>query len=305
MLAAVAVLACFKMSNALAADAAAPATTTTAKAATYTVNISPASKVGQKETLVIDLDSKSINEIAITIPGTPAPQNQNQNVEVVAHLEGEGEVLAVFPNGEMQKGSLTVKAFTATQNGQSMPGLPAAGAKIVAEKTGTATTYTVDDKPAGADVAAVLQKVLTMNDGKHTDQEIFGPQNPVAVGATWPVNSAKMMEGLKEDLGAVTGVNGTMKLDSITGTGANQVATVSGNFTIEGVQPPMPPGVTIDSSAFGGGLSGSVPATTTSGTAKLTMTMNGKIAAHGDMGGASLKVNTTVDEKRTETVTFH
>ncbi len=305
ILATLAAAVCFKLSNAFAADAAAPATTTTAKAATYTVNISPPEKVGQKETVVIDLDAKTANQMAITIPNSPTPQNQNQNMETVAHLEGEGEVLAVFPNGGMQKGALTVKVFTATQNGQPVPGLPAAGAKIVAEKTGKTATFTVDDKPASAQVAALLQKVVSMGDDKHTDQEIFGPQNPVAVGATWPVNAAKMIEGLKDELGAITGVNGTMKLDSITGSGDDQVATVSGNFTIEGVQPPMPPGVTIDTAAFGGSISGSIPATATKGTGKNTETMNGKITAHGDMGGASLKLTTTVDEKKTVAVTFH
>ncbi|HTB63162.1 MAG TPA: hypothetical protein VK737_06200 [Opitutales bacterium] len=305
MLAAVAVAACFQLSNTFAADATAPAAATTAKAVTYTVNLSPPNKVGQKATVVVDLEYKLVNHVAITSPNSP-PQNQDSNTETKAHLEGEEEVLAVYPNGGIQKAALILKAFTATTNGRAMMGLPEAGAKIVADKSGKTTAYTVDGHPAGAPGVVLLQMILPMDDGKYTDQEKFGPQNPVAVGATWPVNSANMMDDFKDKPdGPVSGVNGTMKLDGITGTGADQVATISGNITVEGVQPSLPPGATIDTSVVASALSGSVPATTTQGTAKKTMTTSGKIAAHGDTGGTSFKYNSTADKKQTETITYH
>jgi len=243
-------------------------------APTYTINLAPANKVGTKFTLAVDASDKQQNSLLLTIPGAPAPQSQNQNEEVVAHLEGTAEVLAIYPNGSIQKIAITVKTLQATLNGQTMPGLPAAGAKIIGERTPTSKSYTVDGQPAPASTAKVLGIVFEFGDEKRTDQDVFGPKNPVTVGASWPVNSESMIAGLKEEMGAeISGASGTMKLESIAGSGDDQVATVSGNFSLSGVKPPMPPGMTIDSATMAGNISGSVPATT-KGVENQTMSMS-------------------------------
>ena len=39
-----------------------------------------------------------------------------------------------------------------------------------------------------------------------------------------------------------------MKLEALTGTGDDQVATISGNVKLEGYKPPLPPEVLVDAS---------------------------------------------------------
>ena len=297
--------ACSKSSSAAAAadsPAAAPAA-----AKTYTVNLSPALKVGQKFSVATDLSDSEQNNITITIPGMPTPQNQNQNVEMTAHVEADGEILAVFPNGSPQKFSLTLKTIKATQNKADLPNLPAAGAKIVVEKTSTNTTVTVDDKPADEGLAKILHDVYETGNEKYTDQNMFGPKAAVAIGASWPVDGATMIESFKERTGGELGtVNGTMKLDGLTGAGDDQLATVSGNVTLAGIKPPMPPGVTvtIDSSSGTLQLTGTLP-NAAKGTAKQSTSMSVKLEAHGEQQGVQLKISTNSSEKKSSEVTYH
>lgn len=164
-------------------EPAAPATPKT-----YTIALSPAFKVGQKFSVVTDLSHSEQTKIAITIPGMPTPQDQNQNTEMSAHIEADGEILAVYPNGSPQKIALTLKSITATNDKTALPNLPAAGAKIVVAKTGTDASVTVNDQPADVGIAKVLRDVFDLGDEKHTDQTLFGPKAPVAIGDTWPVD---------------------------------------------------------------------------------------------------------------------
>jgi hypothetical protein len=273
--------------------------------ATYTVNLAPANKVGTKFSLVTDFTDESQTDVAMTMPGSTAPQKQEQTRQVITHFEGEVEVLAIFPNESIQKMAVTVKAFIATSDGEPLPGLPGAGAKIVAENAGDKKAYTVDGQPASANVAKLLDEVIGLGNDKHTDQDIFGPTGPVAVNATWPVNSAALMMELKEG-GEVQmdGAKGTVKLDTIKGSGADQVAGFSSVFTVLGAKPTLPAGITVDSMTMSGGISGDVPATT-KGVERETMTASTQMAAHGSGNGIEIKIDSTGRQKKNIEVTFH
>jgi len=272
---------------------------------TYTINLAPAMQVGTKFSLITDATDESQTHIAMTMPGTPAPQKQEQDQQIIAHLEGEAEVLGVFPNNSIQKLAVTVKTFIATSESQALPGLPVAGDKIVAEKNGANKVYTVNGQPASANVAKLLDEVIEMGDEKYTDQDVFGPTSPVAVNATWPVNPTALIAGLKtsNDI-EVSGAKGTMKLDAVKGHGADQVATVTGLFTVEGAKPPLPPGMTVDSMIMSGGLAGTVPATA-KGMEKETMTASMQMAAHGSGSSIEIKIDSTGKQKKTSEKTFH
>ncbi len=273
--------------------------------ATYTVNLAPANKVGTKFSLVTDITDESQTHIAMTMPGTATPQKQEQTREMIAHFEGEAEVQAVFPNDSIQKVTVTVKSFIATSDGGPLPGMPTVGAKIVAANAGGKKTYTVDDQPASANVAKLLDEIIGLGNDKHTDQDIFGPTSPVAVNATWPVNSAALIAELKED-GEVDmdGAKGTVKLDAIKGAGADQVASFSSVFTVQGAKPTLPPGMTVDSMTMSGGISGTVPATT-KGVERETMTASMEMAAHGNGNGIDIKIGSEGKQKKIIEVAFH
>ena len=289
--------ACSKSNDATAAPPAA--------AKTYTLNLTPALVVGQKFSVVTDLSDTELTKITITVPGMPAPQDQNQNTSLVAHIEADGEVLAIYPNGSAQKIALTLKAITATNNQTALPNLPAAGAKVVVEKTAGSITVTVDGQPAPAGIGKILRDVFESGDEKYTNQAMFGPKAPVAIGDSWPVDSASLLSSFKQAIGDVSAIKGTMKLDGLTGTGDGQVAEVSGTVNIDGFKPPLPAGVnmTIDSSSGLMHMAGSIPSIA-KGTDKGSTSMTIKLEAHGEQQGLQLKISTSGEQKKTSTITF-
>lgn len=96
-----------------------------------------------------------------------------------------------------------------------------------------------------------------------------------------------------------------MKLDGLTGTGDSQVITVSGQVKLDGVKPPLPPGVTmtIDSSSGAMQIDGTIPAVP-KGTDKESTSMTIKLDAHGDQQGVQLKISTSGEQKKTSVVTY-
>lgn len=272
---------------------------------TYSINLAPAQKVGTRYNLISDLTNESQTQVAMTMPGASAPQKQEQTHQLVAHFEGETEVLAIFPNGSVQKANLTVGTFIATSEGQPLPGLPAAGQKIVAEVNDGQKSYTVDGKPAEANLAKLLSEIIDLGDEKYTDQDRFGPAGAVPVGATWPVNSTALMTELKKDNDVdMSSAKGTVKLDAIQGKGADQQAVFTGVFVVQGAKPTLPPGMVVDSMTMSGGLSGTVP-TSTQGILKKTMTRSMQMAAHGSGNGIDIKVDSTGKEMVVAEVKFH
>jgi len=267
-------------------------------APTYIINLNPPNKVGQKFSLVADSSSQVHGHLAVVVLGVPTLGPSIDQGSVI-HLEAEGEILAIFPNGGVQKVALTVKSLTAKKDGQPLPNVPAAGAKIVAEaltkeqrasaNAATAAAdsakktagnisaddkakttanpspnrqpprkkITIDDKPADDDLAQLLDEVITLGqDGKDRNGQ-FAPQKPVAVGATWPIDVEPILEDLIHEQNITSGENskapaaggedksnavnislnvkskGTFKLDSVQGSGDDQVVAVSGKFSID------------------------------------------------------------------------
>ena len=101
-------------------------------APTYTINLHPPNKVGQKFSLVADSSSKKHGHLQVVVMGIPT-LGPSFDQDTIVHLEAEGEILAIFPNGSIKKVALTVRSLTATKDGKPAANVPATGAKIVAE----------------------------------------------------------------------------------------------------------------------------------------------------------------------------
>jgi len=276
-----------------------------ASTAKYTVDLSPPYKVGQKFSVATDLSNTQHTTIVVTLPGMPTPQAQKQDSETAAHIEADGEILGIFPNGSPQKVALTLKNITATLNKAAVANLPAPGAKIIVEKSGASATVSMDGQPAADSIGRILRDIFDTGNDKYTDQTMFGAKSPVAVGDSWPVDSTLLIASFKEGIGDVSNIAGTMKLTSLTGTGDSQVATVSGDVKIDGFKPPLPPGVTmtVDSSSGVLHVEGAIPAMD-KGTEKESHSMTIKMEAHGDQQGAQLKISTSGEQKKTSVITF-
>ncbi len=285
------------------AQAAAPAASTAPAPATYKITLSPALKVGQKFSLVSDVSSVIDMNMLISAPGMPAPQSQKQNRAGTVHLEADCEVLALTTEGQPKKVNLTIKSLSATQSGQAIPGLPAAGEVVVAEQADKKNkTLTVGGKPLDATLSKLIGETIPVEWDGRDDQIMFGPQEPVAIGATWSTNPLLLSEVQAEMPGA-SAIEGKMKLDGVKGSGDSLVSTVSGNLAVIGAQLPLGPGM-------------SLPAQT-----KVEITSNWPVVAHGlanrmmkmlvsfkgkidGPAGSSISVEGTANETHTTALTF-
>jgi len=273
----------------------------TAPAKTYKVNLSPALKVGQKLALVSDITSDMNMDITISAPGMPAPQVQHQKQAAVVHLEGDCEVLAVTAEGGPKKLAVTVKALKATQNGSAIPGLPNVGDKIIAERISKKDkTLTVGDKPLSLAVTKLLKDSIPADIDGQNDQIMFGPNDSVAVGATWAPNPS-MLADVQESLPSASGIDGSMKLESMQGGG--QVAKVSGTLNVLGATLPLPPPMNNFPVQCTVQLNGTFP-TMAKGAFDQSMKMDMKCAGDADAGGAHLKIDMTATQSATQTVTL-
>jgi len=205
--------------------AAAAASTAPAGDATYTFSISPAWKTGMKFGYVGD------------------DQAASPDGKTSIHFEADGEVLAMLPSGTPQKLALTVKALHVTGADLPPESLPGPGSKVVIEYPPNGKRrITFNDKLASGDATQCLDAVLLITLRNHTDQDVFGPSGPVAVGANWPVNAKAFTDFNEEGEQHFTSMEGSLNLQGIEGEGESRVAAVSGVLMSKGQNPPDDPG---------------------------------------------------------------
>ncbi len=241
--------------------------------------------------------------ITVAPPGQPAQPMQQQVQKLASRLEADAEVLAVFPNGGLQKIALTVKKFTGAADAAAEKDVLPAGAKVTGEKNGKDSVFTVDGKPAADDVAKFLKLAVEFDDPKHTDQDVFGSKAPVPVGGVWPVDGSLYAQEMKSDLGETLTAKGSMKLDAIKGEGDAQVATISGTVTFENIQAPFPPPFAVKSAEAKAELAGTQPATHR-GSRIQSMNMTMKLVAEGTDAGALLKATMEMSAQTKMEVTY-
>jgi len=319
----------------------------------YTINLSPPHQIGQKFGLVADSNENMHGSIAFVVLGVPT-LGPGLNEVTLTHLEADAEVLAVFPNGRIQKMALTVKTFSATKDGKPIPHvqLPAAGAKIVVETlskaqrdtlkaqaaaeaaakpaSSTATAdktaankkenptapktehpipekiITVDDQPVSPELARLLGDFLSNDQEDHTLQEEFGPKTPVAVGATWSPDTERLVKEIKQAMGSVKNVSSTFRLIAYTDVGDDPVATVSGTYTLDGIQPPLPPDLSlsdVDCSATTTETL-SAPSIQALSTEKATTAITMKFSGRLSKLGFGVKISGEAVTKKTSEITY-
>jgi hypothetical protein len=207
----------------------------------YPIDLGRPAKVGEKFTVVSSVAQSSLIAIDAVNAGKPPTSIQRQNQQRVIHLEAEGEVLAVFPNGNVQEVALTVRILRITTDTDADSDVLKAGAKVTAERINQQTAFAVDGKPAAEAVAKVLHEVDPTGDSRQTQQEVFGPSHPVAVGETWTPNvllAAREIEDDK-DFGDSITAEGNATLDAAQGDGEKEVATVSYHLDLTGMKAPL------------------------------------------------------------------
>lgn len=272
----------------------------------YTINLSPASQVGWKFTLTSNIDEQSHSHTIIRLPGVAGSQSDDRDEQFTGHLEGDGEVLRVYPNGGIQELYVLVKELEASRGGKAVPNLPGPGAKIVAAREGDKISLSVDGKPADPAATEALNELILLDDDKAASQPLFGPKTPVSVGNTWPVDSAAVANALKSGLGGdADGATGTMKFQSVEGAGSAQTATLVGDFSTLAYKPNLPQGIVVDSASIMGNMTWIVPTGPDKGTVTISRVLTMSIKAHGSPNGVTLQLEIGGQQKRFFAMAFH
>jgi hypothetical protein len=209
---------------------------------TYTINLSPVWKVGQKFAFVGDYSvKKESREVASDPRPLDAKPLEITSTSENVHLEAEVEVMEVLPSGVPGQLQFTVKAISAGINKNPVSGLPPIGSKfdIVKSMEGGFGGGSDTDNHISEKAFYYIMMVTWLGAEKYNMQDAFGENKPVAVGDTWTPNMNGVLDYVGDKFPLASGVTGLIKLLRVDGEKNQQVATIYGNLTLKGnVFPP-------------------------------------------------------------------
>jgi hypothetical protein len=272
-----------------------------AQAQDYEIRLNRPTAVGNRYRLTSTAsDEQSANA---KVDGQPA---RSQRELIAAELIADVEVLAVTPKGRESKVSLTIEKFTRTdpQGGELLP----PGSTVVAEYAGGKTTFAVGGAPAARNVARAFEVAgITMHDdNKPGDDDIFGTAGRKKVGDTWEINTALAVAELAKTGVKVEAVkpNGSATVAELTKANGLPVVRIDATLAMDGIAPPLPPGVTIQKSAFKATFSGLFPTDLTKPRQQESQTLDLQIEASGDRDGRLVEMSMVKKTSRETKMTY-
>lgn len=222
-----------------------------------------------------------------------------------AELIADCEVLALTQTGRETKTRLVVEKFTRTASGQTVELLPA-GAIVLAERVGNKTVFTTDGSEATPVVVKALEVVgvsMAGDDGAD-DDTIFGTTGRKKIGEAWPINGAAAAADLVK-LGIpaeAANVTGTTTLVEVVTQENQELLRLSATLKMTGVNPPVPPGFTVQSSLFTSEHSGLFPVDLTKRSRLESTALNFEVAVSGTQNGQPVVM--TMSKKGSREVKF-
>ncbi len=151
----------------------------------YEVKITRPLKVGYK----YKFTSTGKRDMKIMANGKPAPGSGVMSWD----YEAEVTVKAINDKGQATAEDHKVVKLEVTANGNKMTPL-AKDKVVVATLKGEEETFTVDGKPAEKQVAGVMGEIVSLDDGKDDDDEMFGAKGKKKAGDSWDLNKAAMVK---------------------------------------------------------------------------------------------------------------
>jgi hypothetical protein len=270
-------------------------------AATYPINLTPPWKPNQVYTNSVKASESTRTTVS---QGTQVLQEQIQIRK--AAVEADGEALALHPNGGLRKAAFTVRSFRTSISSAAETDFLPAGTKITVETTGpNQSVYTVNGRAATAEQEPFLKLVFSTDTPDYNDQVLFGTGKPVAVGESWQPDVEKLKSTFGHELGPIAIAKASMKLDAVSGSGDQQVSSISGTVDFGGFSPPLPPGITAKGGTFHIALDGLIPASRTA--AKRVENLTATAVFGGEVKaptGAIITINVTAEAKHASTLTF-
>ena len=217
-------------------------------------------------------------------------------------------VLAVNEKGANTRLTLEVERLTRIE-GDARRELVPKGSVITAAWDGKEQAFQmVGGLSPDTEDSLKLLNLLSNDPNGPTDDEVFGTKERKKVGDHWEGNSEMMAKQLtrlgltvkKEDL------KSTITLDKIVTLGKTECLQLSGGFSCDKFEPPLPPGLIVEKSALKASFSGKEPVATSldlpeESSTELTMTL----VARGkpDPGAAEILLRITSERSLSQRAT--
>ncbi len=259
-----------------------------AGAKTYPIHLSSPSRVGERLHVVAeDRTDKTVVQDGGTV----------DEKHGVVHIDAVGTTVAVDDRGRTTRDHYDVKELMT--DGRSLGVGSVDVTRAPKEKD---AVVLVGGAPATDEVRAALSDILSLSTGGPSDDDVFGTQQPQAIGAHWPVNTRLARDDLRDSSGVdAAKVTGDVWLAGLTHAEGGDCLDVRARLGLEGIElPGLPPGSTIDQSHAVVDLEGTFPLgeRMVRATEALTMSMEVRIRVPTPSGKDS-SLTVTMTSKRT------
>lgn len=261
-----------------------------AGAKTYPIHLTRPSHAGERWHVI----AEDTTDKTVTQDGTVMDEKHR-----VLHLDGVYTVVAVNDHGRPTRDHYDVKELTADGQPLASSGV---GIDVTRARREEDAVVLVGGAPASAEVLDAIRTLFTVKTGGATDDEVFGTQQPQAVGAHWAVDTRLAHDDLLQDAGIeATTVTGDVWLAGLTRTDDFDCLDVRAKLALDGIAlPNLPKGSIIDLGHADVDMEATLPfdARLVRATEALTMTMKVRLRVPTPQGReAALSV--TMTSKRT------
>ena len=211
---------------------------TTSTSKTYPVQLSHASRAGERLHVVSDQVEEKSTKVTI---GDAIIDNKNE--KRVLHLDSISTVLTVNESGRATRTRDEVKELTV--NGKLVVKGVVEIQRAPKEKD---AVITVDGAPASEEAADALKSMLKLGTSGPTDDDVFGTKTAQAIGAHWTVNTQLAHDDLRDDAGLdASNVTGDAWLEGVGQVDGKDALDVRAKLTLDGLTPnEIPAGGTVE-----------------------------------------------------------
>lgn len=219
----------------------------------YEIHLHRPAKAGDEYRIVTNVKQKQ--NVTLTSNGNPV---QNVDTSLTLDVEGVEKVIEVDAIGRETKTTFTVEKFIKNEKGEDVVVFKK-GSVINSSLVEKKKVHEIDGTPAVPAVAKLIDMIVTLSDGGHTDDDIFGTKDRKKSGDSWDMNTVAAKENLAKDMGGMLqDLTGKVTLNEVVKAQGGDLLKISAHVT-SSFQPPLPPAFTTDSSSLEINFSGDFP----------------------------------------------
>lgn len=158
----------------------------------FAIRLSHPEKPGSR--METDTTADTDDVVTFSVRGRVFRENKNQESWRLRAME---TIDAITDQSEASRKTLKVIEFTQSSDGVTKPVLKP-GAIIKAASDKGEETFTVDGSPAAPQVRKMLERLVSLSeDGRPTDDDLYGTSKRKKIGERWPIDSKAIARAMK------------------------------------------------------------------------------------------------------------